>query len=200
LAQVDVGPFEGSNDQSLFAWVPTAEYPGPVSGLSGLLAPSPACFKDSGHVVPLPPDTSTVSAPSGITNVGLQVHLNFRAASSAQTDSIAIIDCAPYNTKSEDGQQSCRAAILLTALGGNQYARLRSDRIFNIPAFHIDRRADQGYKEVFIGQRPNLLLPDIVFSRLELVKNCLGADLVAGWPHSHWKFGEENDPAWRIPP
>ncbi|KAH7357301.1 hypothetical protein BKA65DRAFT_225114 [Rhexocercosporidium sp. MPI-PUGE-AT-0058] len=28
---------KGSNDQSLFAWVSTAEYPGPVSGLSGLL-------------------------------------------------------------------------------------------------------------------------------------------------------------------
>jgi hypothetical protein len=186
LALADVGPFAGSNDQSLFAWVSTAEYPGPVSGLSGLLAPSPACFKDSGHIVPLPPDTSTVSAPSGITNVGLQVHLNFWAASSAQTDSIAILDCAPYNTKSEDVKQTCRAAILLTALGGNQYARLRSGRIFDIPAFNIDRRADQGYKEVFVRQQPKLLLPDIVFSGLELIKNCLGADLIAGWPHNQW--------------
>jgi ankyrin repeat protein len=157
-----------------------------VSGLSGLLAPSPACFKNSGHINPLPPDTSAVSSPSALTNVGLQVHLNISLASPDPAEYSAILDCAPYDIGGEPPGQSCRAAIRLIELGGNQYARLQSDKIFDIPSFSIDRRADQGYKEVFVRQQPILLLPDIVFMSLETTTTCISADLVTAWPHNQW--------------
>jgi hypothetical protein len=61
-----------SSDQSLFAWNPLSDNNAPVCGI---LAPSPACFADSGDIVPLREFWDTESA---LTNRGVRLRMPFK--------------------------------------------------------------------------------------------------------------------------
>lgn len=89
---------------------------------------------------PLPADVDGESTPSTITNSGLHVKLLLVPAEinsatvgkdeeelEGQFD--AVLDCAPY---ANDSGTVVRAAIRLISLGGDQFARIHSDRILTV--------------------------------------------------------------------
>jgi ankyrin repeat protein len=158
----------------------------PESGLTGLLAPSPACFRDTGHIVPLPPDSSSASAPSAMTNIGLQITLELAPVSIAEPGEVnAILECASYTSGDVHASQASRAAIRLTALGGNHYARVQSHCIHDIPALDTSRASYDRRRQIFVKQQPVPLMPDIVLQGLENIHAHDGR-LVTVWPHGQW--------------
>ncbi len=180
----------GSNDQSLFAWQSTREFPAPSSGLSGLLAPSPACFKYSGHIRPLSLNASRISTPSAMTNLGLQTQFSLVPVSPGSTEHIAILDCVPYTLRNEDGEkQLSRIAIRLVLLGGDRFARVKTENLFTVPVFSNAGSPTGNLRQVFVSQRPELLFPDVVLSGLETIHS-RGGDLVTVWPPEQWNSAD----------
>ncbi|KAF3001865.1 hypothetical protein E8E13_005239 [Curvularia kusanoi] len=153
---------KASSDQSLFAWRIADGEVEPPSGLTGLLAPSPACFKTTGHIVPLTPDNMSASTPSAMTNIGLQITLELSPMSNSEPGEVnAILDCASYTPDDMHATHASRVAIRLTALGGNQR------------------------KQVFVQQQPVPLTPDVVLHGLETILAYSGR-LISVWPHGQW--------------
>jgi hypothetical protein len=97
--QVEI--LRSTTDQSIFVWQCPSDNLLRYQ-LSGLLAPSPACFQESDDIR-LPSavlDTGeATSAPSTITNTGLHVRLKLTARENGEGDGPAsyfvILDCAP---------------------------------------------------------------------------------------------------------
>jgi hypothetical protein len=114
-----------------------------------------------------------------MTNVGLQVHFNISAAGTDLSKFNAILDCSPYNTGGEDRGQSCRAEIRLIALGGNQYARLLSDQIFDMSAFSIERRTRSRIQRGLRQPTADSTITDIVFSGLNTIHS-FGVYIITG--------------------
>ncbi|KAL9105636.1 MAG: hypothetical protein Q9227_009215, partial [Pyrenula ochraceoflavens] len=104
-----------SDDHSLFAWLsPTGEGYNPT----GLLAPSPKCFKDSGAFYHQP--TPQSNSPFAMTNKGLNIDLRLMRY---QDKDIATLDCGGL----ENGRH---LSIWLRCVSEvtNQYVRIDSDR------------------------------------------------------------------------
>jgi ankyrin repeat protein len=72
----------------------------------------------------------------------------------------AVLDCASY--MGSDGERY-KAAILLTSLGGDQYARVHPEAIFSLPSSVLSNpQQGDGYQYIYVKQLPRYGLPDIV--------------------------------------
>lgn len=105
-----------SDDQSLFAWVDTAA---PSDSRHGLLAQSPALFRNSNSIVPY--EDWEPRAPYSMTNRGLRIELHL--ALRENDIYVAAIDCP----SPPDYQNSSFLALYLQKVsdGDEQYARVK---------------------------------------------------------------------------
>lgn len=144
------------------------------SNFTGLLAESPTYFQDSGLIKPLPSNVMSESTPWSITNVGLKVTLAlFRLhevlpqhkayRSQSQSLFVAVLDCSPYRPSNTDSHTLCKPGIILTSLGGDQYARLDPTSLLDIPVTKQIQHIDLDfYKDIYVKQKPvTLSLPEI---------------------------------------
>jgi hypothetical protein len=121
-----------------------------------------------------------------MTNVGLQITLELAPASISEPGEFnAILDCASYTSGDTDSSQTSRAAIRLTALGGNQYARVQSHCIFDLPALDTNKVSYERYRQIYVKQQPVPLMPDVSIRGLENI-HAHGGRLIAVWPHGQW--------------
>lgn len=142
-----------TDDQSIFAWNSFDVEEDP-DALFGLLAQSPAQFKDAGALQVLPPLPVYASAPSGMTNQGLRVQLyllprTFTDTTVMEEDYFAILDCV----KRDRDIYLC-PALHLRRLSEDQYGRLQpKTKHFQRPVSSSYRR-EEGYRSVYIRQQP----------------------------------------------
>lgn len=116
-----------SDDHSIFAWELQRRY-----AVHGLLAPFPAAFKNSKHI--LSSTTLGRRTPYGLTNRGLQISLPI--AENLRNDLYAAaLNCVDQRTGSQLG-------IYLKRVGENRFVRTRLDQL---PKLGLDRRA-RGFK------------------------------------------------------
>lgn len=166
--------------------------------LSGLLASSPKYFAETSHIAPSMPDVSRESAPSSITNAGLHVQLALRpihanstlmqdrylpsSASESHTDFIALLNCA---TTTVNKQEYC-SGIRLVALGCGQFARTQSDKLLMIEAPTADANSTDSLKYVYVKQKPEWVVPEIVVEQLEAKTPNVSYGLVDVCPAGRW--------------
>lgn len=144
-----------TDDQSIYAWnsFDTAEEDPDV--LSGLLAHSPAQFKDAGDIQPLPPSPVYASAPSGMTNHGLRVQLYLRPILEGdgvpmEEDYWAILDCFV-----REGDTYLCPVIRLRRLSEDQYGRLQTKSQKRLPPLQSGFTPEyEGYRTIYIRQQP----------------------------------------------
>jgi hypothetical protein len=129
-----------SDDHSLFAWKLQTRY-----AVHGLLAPSPAAFKNSQHIIPC--ITRGRRTPYSSTNQGLQINLQ-TAEHLRNGLHAAALNCMDQRTGS-------RLGIFLKQIGENHFVRTRLDQL---PKLGLDRWAKEfkpfEYKTIYIPQVP----------------------------------------------
>ncbi len=77
----------------------------------------------------------------------------------------AVLDCAPYRREEVNqlDQGSHRPAIRLLGLGGDQYARLYSNVLFDVPSAGDEAVSGaDGFRYIYVRQQPVFVFPDIV--------------------------------------
>jgi hypothetical protein len=116
-----------SDDHSIFAWELPRRY-----AVHGLLAPSPAAFKNSQHIIYR--TTPGRRAPYGLTNRGLQMNLSI-AEHLWNGLYAAALDCVDQRTGTQLG-------IYLKQIGENRFVRTRLDQL---PKLGLDCRI-KGFK------------------------------------------------------
>ncbi|PNP44229.1 hypothetical protein TGAMA5MH_03835 [Trichoderma gamsii] len=143
-----------TDDQSIFAWNSFDDAEEDPDALFGLLAQSPAQFKDAGDLQVLPPLPVYASAPSAMTNQGLRVQLyllprTFTDETVMEEDYFAILDCV----KRDRDVHLC-PALHLRRLSEDQFGRLQpKTKHFKRPVSSSNRR-EEGYRSVYIRQQP----------------------------------------------
>ncbi|PNY27415.1 Uncharacterized protein TCAP_02659 [Tolypocladium capitatum] len=146
---------QSTDDQSLFAWNSFDEADQDPDALFGLLAQSPAYFKDARNIQPLPPLPIYASAPSSITNHGLRVQVYLRpvmgaGADTMEEDYLAILDCFI-----RVGDLYKCPVVRLRRLSEDQYARLQPKSQMSLPP-PLSQFApeNEGYRAIYVRQRP----------------------------------------------
>ncbi|RDW63503.1 hypothetical protein BP6252_11048 [Coleophoma cylindrospora] len=158
-----------SDDQSLYAWNSFDNAEEDTDTLYGLLAHSPAQFKETGEIQPLPPSPVYASAPSGMTNHGLRVQLYLRPILESdgvpmEEDYYAILDCFV-----RVGDQYQCPAILLRRLSQDQYARFQTMSKFLLPPLQSEFPEYEGYRTIYVRQDPVYYnLPQFTVSPLHI--------------------------------
>ncbi|KAM0255467.1 hypothetical protein ACHAQJ_005767 [Trichoderma viride] len=143
-----------TDDQSIFAWNSFDNEDEDPDALFGLLAQSPAQFKDAGALQVLPPLPVYASAPSGMTNQGLRVQLyllprDFEDETVMEEDYFAILDCV----KRDRDVYLC-PTLHLRRLSEDQYGRLQpKSQHFKRPIASSYLQG-AGYQSVYIRQQP----------------------------------------------
>ncbi|KAK1244088.1 hypothetical protein MKX08_002226 [Trichoderma sp. CBMAI-0020] len=143
-----------TDDQSIFAWNSFEDVEEDPDALFGLLAQSPAQFKDAGALQVLPPLPVYASAPSAMTNQGLRVQLYLlpRTATDEtvmEEDYFTILDCV----KRDRDVHLC-PALHLRRLSEDQYGRLQpKTKHFKRPV-SSSYQQEEGYRSVYIRQQP----------------------------------------------
>lgn len=125
-----------------------------------------------------------------MTNIGLQIYLNLSPSGLDSSEFNAILDCAPYVATGDNSGQISLAAIRLKVVGSNQYARVSSQRIFEIPALDARKTINEGYTKVYVNQQPILFLPDVLLRGLQNI-HAMKGDLLTVWPHGKWNPAEK---------
>ena len=172
-----------------------------------MLASSPSFFAAT-PLKPLPRDTSRVSAPFTMTNAGLHIRLYLKAVnpvSEADDNSdgtsqeyYGVLGCASYIAS--DGEYHS-AAILLTSLGGDQYARVSPETIVSLPSNLLaNPQQGYGYQYIYVKQLPTYGLPDIaldssVFEPGSLPTLQIPIRLLDVYPLDNW-----NEPTFTLKP
>ncbi|KAK0617539.1 hypothetical protein B0T14DRAFT_272484 [Immersiella caudata] len=158
---------KSTDDESIFVWQCPPSDPLRFQ-VSGLLALEPSYFGEA-DAKPLPRDTSRVTAPFTMTNAGLHLHVLLVPANSTEglpptgddlvdNDYLAILSCAPIRR----GGDYYRAAVHLTSLGGDLYARISPETLAYIPSTTLRAtQAMDGWKYIYVKQPPSYSLPDI---------------------------------------
>ncbi|KAK1753929.1 hypothetical protein QBC47DRAFT_325016 [Echria macrotheca] len=159
-----------TTDHSIFAW--KCPWDDPLRfQLCGLLATSPSFFADADYKSATRAMTG-VSAPSTMTNAGLHIRVYLKQAPAQSEDTVqgnesqarclAVLDCSPYPV----AYGMALPAILLTSLGGDQYARISPETILPVPISHGEQELvpgdGDGYQYIYVKQLPTYGLPDIV--------------------------------------
>lgn len=145
-----------TDDQSLFAWnINDESEEEDPDALFGMLAKSPAQFRDAGRIQALPPLPIYASAPSSMTNHGLRIQLYLRAANdggdmSMEEDYYAILDCFM-----RVGDAYKCPVLRLRRLSEDQYARLqpRSQKFLPPPGQQFAQEYE-GYRAIYVRQQP----------------------------------------------
>lgn len=189
--QVEI--LQATDDQTIFAW---SEPPGSKyhSGASGLLAESPAYFRDTPRMYPMSDwYQSESSTPWSMTNRGLMVQLYLQPSVSgagAEEDSaddfVAILHCAAESIKLDDyGREwvhEYSPTISLRRLWGDQFARVNTDDRRYVRTH--DRQGGQ-VKTVFVRQDQSISLPS--FSVAEEFLRGTGSFIVSAvYPRDLW--------------
>jgi ankyrin repeat protein len=130
---------------------------------------------------------SRTTAPSASTNFGLETHFDLLPAGDESDEFYAILDCAPYIPRHTSSK--ARAAILLRFLGRNQYVRISSDEIFDIPTLPTSTVSKAIHTRVFVKQHSNSLAPALTLQGLNNIQACGGA-LTDVWPYDQWDAGK----------
>ncbi|KAL6897667.1 hypothetical protein GGI43DRAFT_98752 [Trichoderma evansii] len=143
-----------TDDQSIFAWNSFDDEEEDPDALFGLLAQSPAQFKDAGALQVLPPLPVYASAPSGMTNQGLRVQLyllprTFTDETVMEEDYFAILDCV----KRVRDVYLC-PTLHLRRLSEDQYGRLQPKAKHFKPPVSSSFQREEGYRSVYIRQQP----------------------------------------------
>ena len=98
-----------------------------------------------------------------MTNIGLQITLNLAPNIRGEPGEFdAVLDCEFHESGDMFASPISRPAIRLMALGGDQYARIQSQSIFEISALTLDSENCSGRNRIFVKQQPVPLMPDIV--------------------------------------
>ncbi|KAH7357270.1 hypothetical protein BKA65DRAFT_475049 [Rhexocercosporidium sp. MPI-PUGE-AT-0058] len=181
-----------SDDQSLYAWnsFDTAEED--PDALSGLLAVSPAQFKNTGKIQPLPPSPVYPSAPSAMTSHGLRVQLYLRPILEAdgvpmEEDFYAILDCFVLV-----GDLYLCPVLRMRRLSQDQYARLQTKSRKLLPALQAELPEYEGYRTIYVRQQPFYYhLPQFRVSPLHVASEDPDEgrhhyELVETFPHRQW--------------
>ncbi|KAM0461480.1 hypothetical protein ACHAPV_004185 [Trichoderma viride] len=181
-----------TDDQSIFAWNSFDDVEEDPDALFGLLAQSPAQFKDAGALQVLPPLPVYASAPSAMTNQGLRVQLyllprTFTDETVMEEDYFAILDCVR-----RDRDIYLCPALHLRRLSEDQYGRLRpKTKHFKRPVSSSYRR-EEGYRSVYIRQQPVYYhLPQFRLSPLNVESGLGSSDgvqyrLLDKYPAHNW--------------
>ncbi|KAK2592783.1 hypothetical protein QQS21_009526 [Conoideocrella luteorostrata] len=163
-----------TDDESLFLWKCPQDDPFRYQ-LSGFLARSPLWFRDSGHFMPLPRNTSEDSKPSAVTNAGLYICLNLVSptssmhikpgdnASGGDKFLTALMHCNFYRQRSIEDDKAYKPALELRHLGGDRYARVRPDRILS-----VDGKSPSCRKYLYVRQNVTLHAAQVVVDDHEL--------------------------------
>ncbi|KAK4139209.1 uncharacterized protein C8A04DRAFT_16064 [Dichotomopilus funicola] len=188
---------KSTDDQSIFAWKCPPDNPLRFQ-LCGLLAPSPSFFA-AAALKPLPRDPSRVSAPFSMTNAGLHIRLFLKAinptsgahdkADETSQGYYGVLACAPYVTA--DGE-AYSAAIHLSSLGGDQYARVYPQTMSSLPSSLLANPGHgDGFQYIYVKQFPAYGLPEIHVGPFHfgshaslLLDNPI--EIVAAYPDDTW--------------
>ncbi|KAL8661766.1 MAG: hypothetical protein Q9168_008351, partial [Polycauliona sp. 1 TL-2023] len=121
-----------SNDHTLFAWKIEDETPQRIAGkTTGLLAPSPDCFRSTGHLQPYPDPQN--SAPYHMTNMGLAIGLRLRVLRESDIATEARF-IAPLNCCDDDNMDS--VGVYLQQKPGNYCCRIWPDQLVSLTKPH----------------------------------------------------------------
>ncbi|KAK5652368.1 hypothetical protein OQA88_10560 [Cercophora sp. LCS_1] len=150
-----------TEDQSLFAWILENDGKVELDTLFGLLAPSPAEFKHSIHIEPLPGVNTQATVPCAMTSQGLRIQLYLSPVGSfrdvqddpVEEDYFAILDCDVLR-----GGRHCRPAIRLRRLSEDQYARVHIISPIQWaplpPPPDSQQQNRDGYRTIYVRQTP----------------------------------------------
>jgi hypothetical protein len=133
-----------SDDQSLFAWTDkeaTDDGESKTSAGYGLLAPSPACFANTGHYVYRPDGQN--DKPFALTNKGLEITLRMFQDKSPDVW-IACLECRV------DGDHFLAIFLKRVSSVSEQYCRIRPNIMCKVPK---DSRGEP--KTIYVKQRRN---------------------------------------------
>lgn len=189
--QVEI--LQATDDQTIFAW---SAPPGSKdhSGASGLLADSPASFRDTPRMYPmLDWYQSESSTPWSMTNRGLMVQLYLQPSKSktnpqedSADDFVAVLYCSADSTRVDDrGREwihEYSPAISLRRLWGDQFARVNTDDRRYVRTH--DRQGGQ-VKTLFVKQDQTFSLPS--FAIAEKFLRGTGSFIVSAvYPRDLW--------------
>lgn len=189
--QVEI--LQATDDQTIFAWSapPGSKY---HSGASGLLAESPAFFRDTPKMYPMSDwYQSESSTPWSMTNRGLMVQLYLQPSDSeadAEEDStndfVAVLHCTAESIKLDDcGREwvhEYSPTISLRRLWGDQFARVNTvDRRY---VRTHDRQGGQ-VKTLFVKQDQSISLPSFSVSE-EFLRGTGSLIVSAVYPRDLW--------------
>lgn len=163
--QVEI--LQATDDQTIFAW---SAPPGGKEhgGVSGLLAESPAYFRDTPRMYPMSDwYQSESSTPWSMTNRGLMVQLYLQPSKTeanteedSADDFVAVLYCSADSTRVDDrGREwvhEYSPAISLRRLWGDQFARVNTDDRRYVRAH--DKQGGQ-VKTLFVKQDQSFSLP-----------------------------------------
>lgn len=163
--QVEI--LQATDDQTIFAWStpPGSKY---HSGATGLLAESPAYFRDTPKMYPISDwYQSESSTPWSMTNRGLMVQLYLQPGKSwpntkedSVDDFVAILNCSTDLTSTDEYQREWvheyNPEIFLRRLWGDQFARVDTYGCQYVRSH--DRQGGQ-VKTVFVKQDQSISLP-----------------------------------------
>lgn len=184
---------QATDDQTIFAWsLPRGSKD--QTQASGLLAESPAHFRDAPSMYPMSdwyqPESST---PWSMTNRGLMVQLYLQPSkTSANTeedsagDFVAVLNCSADITRVDEcGREwihEFSPVISLRRLWGDQFARVHADDRQYVRTY--DRQGGQ-VKTLFVKQDQSLALPS--FAIPEKILRGTGSFIVSGvYPRDLW--------------
>ncbi|KAK5993784.1 Vegetative incompatibility protein HET-E-1 [Cladobotryum mycophilum] len=182
-----------TDDQSLFAWNSFGQADEDPDALFGMLAESPAQFRDAGTLQPLPPLPVYASVPSNITNQGLRVQLYLRPVNESDDDTMeedyyAILDCV---MRVGDAYQC--PVILLRRLSEDQYGRLRPKFQKFLPPPGSQFLSDaEAYRAIYVRQKPvYYTLPQFRLSPMHMESELNASDslqyrLLETFPSDQW--------------
>lgn len=163
FVRLQVEILQATDDQTIFAWsapLGSRDY----SGVSGLLAESPAYFRDAPRMYPVSDwyryESSTPWSMTNMTNRGLMVQLYLQPSKPEATteegsvdDFVAVLYCSAETTRVDDcGREWIHEhspAILLRRLWGDQFARVNTDDRRYV---RVNERQGGQVKTVFVKQ------------------------------------------------
>lgn len=167
---------QATDDQTIFAWS-TPRGSKDQTQASGLLAESPAHFRDAPSMYPMSDwYQSESSTPWSMTNRGLMVQLYLQPSkTSANTeedsadDYVAVLNCSADITRvDERGREwihEFSPVISLRRLWGDQFARVHADDRQYVRTY--DRQGGQ-VKTLFVKQDQSLALPSFAIAEKHL--------------------------------
>lgn len=184
---------QATDDQTIFAWSMPLSRKG-QNLASGLLAESPAFFRDAPSMYPMSdwhqPESST---PLSMTNRGLMVQLYLQPSKSAANtegdsgdDFLAVLnssaDVRRVDDRGREWIHEYSPAITLRRLWGDQFARLHADDRRYVRTH--DRQAGE-IRTLFVKQDQSFSLPS--FAVAEPILRGTGSFIVAGvYPRDLW--------------